>query len=47
MEMVFNWFKGEPAMRRRELLEYILIWLLWGLVLLFFYGYWFLGWFDG
>jgi hypothetical protein len=34
-------------MQRRELLETIVIWLLWGLVLALFFGYWFLDWFDG
>lgn len=47
MEMVFNRFKGELAMRHHELLEFLFIWLLWGLLLLLFYGYWFLDWFDG
>ena len=34
-------------MQRRRIIAIGFIWLVWGLLLLMFIGYFFLGWFDG
>jgi hypothetical protein len=38
-------WREESAMRHREIRNFVLLWLFWGLVLLLFFGYFFLGWF--